>query len=128
MKVQGGYGTVSRSGSWVSFSYGTRFTPNPDASSTWTYNSVCAIVGGKNYYAMKNGNNVHTQKNEWIYAHETSPGAGYKRTAESTPFGYGGHVSGTGGGTIVATGTPEEVAKNPKSYTGMYVKKYLEDK
>ena len=68
MKVQGGYGTVSRSGSWVSFSYGTRFTPNPDASSTWTYNSVCAIVGGKNYYAMKNGNNVHTQKNEWIYA------------------------------------------------------------
>ena len=106
MKIQGGYGTVSRSGSWVSFSYGTRFTPNPDASSTWTYNSVCAIVGGKNYYAMKNGNNVHTQKNEWIYAHETNPGAGYKRTSESIPFGYGGHVSGTGGGTIwVSVGT-----------------------
>ena len=106
MKVQGGYGTVSRSGSWVSFNYGTRFTPNPDASSTWTYNSVCAIVGGKNYYAMKSGNNVHTQKNEWIYAHEAYPGAGYKRTAESIPFGYGGHVSGTGGGTIwVSVGT-----------------------
>lgn len=55
---------------------------------------------------MKNGNNVHTQKNEWIYAHETNPGAGYKRTAESIPFGYGGHVSGTGGGTIwVSVGT-----------------------
>lgn len=106
MKVQGGYGTVSRSGSWVSFNYGTRFTPNPDASSTWTYNSVCAIVGGKNYYAMKSGNNVHTQKHEWIYAHEANPGAGYKRTSESIPFGYGGHVSGTGGGTIwVSVGT-----------------------
>lgn len=55
---------------------------------------------------MKSGNNVHTQKHEWIYAHEAYPGAGYKRTAESIPFGYGGHVSGTGGGTIwVSVGT-----------------------
>lgn len=29
---------------------------------------------------------------------------------------------------IVATGTPEDVAKNPKSYTGKYVKKYLKEK
>ena len=39
-----------------------------------------------------------------------------------------GPEGGDKGGTVVATGTPEEVAKNPNSYTGMYVKKYLEDK
>ncbi len=32
-----------------------------------------------------------------------------------------GPEGGDGGGTIVATGTPEEVAKNPKSYTGKYL-------
>ncbi len=37
-----------------------------------------------------------------------------------------GPEGGDKGGTVVATGTPEEVAKNKKSYTGMYVKKYLE--
>ena len=37
-----------------------------------------------------------------------------------------GPEGGDGGGTIIATGTPEEVADNPVSYTGMYVKKYLE--
>ena len=36
-----------------------------------------------------------------------------------------GPEGGDKGGTVVATGTPEEVAKNPNSYTGMYVKKYL---
>lgn len=36
-----------------------------------------------------------------------------------------GPEGGDGGGTIVAKGTPEEVAKNKKSFTGMYVKKYL---
>ncbi|MBE5949436.1 MAG: excinuclease ABC subunit UvrA [Lachnospiraceae bacterium] len=36
-----------------------------------------------------------------------------------------GPEGGDGGGTIIATGTPEEVADNPVSYTGMYVKKYL---
>mgnify|MGYP000293804873 FL=1 len=29
------------------------------------------------------------------------------------------------GGTVIAKGTPEEVAKSPVSYTGKYVKKYL---
>lgn len=38
-----------------------------------------------------------------------------------------GPEGGDGGGTIVATGTPEEVAKNPRSYTGMWVKKALND-
>ena len=38
-----------------------------------------------------------------------------------------GPEGGDGGGTIVATGTPEEVAKNPKSYTGIWVKKALND-
>ncbi len=38
-----------------------------------------------------------------------------------------GPEGGDGGGEIVATGTPEQVAKNPKSYTGIYVKKALSD-
>lgn len=36
-----------------------------------------------------------------------------------------GPEGGNGGGTIVATGTPEEVAKNPKSFTGQYLKGIL---
>ena len=36
-----------------------------------------------------------------------------------------GPEGGDKGGTIVAAGTPEEVAKVKKSYTGQYVKKYL---
>ena len=36
-----------------------------------------------------------------------------------------GPEGGKGGGNIVATGTPEEVAKCDKSYTGQYLKKYL---
>ena len=38
-----------------------------------------------------------------------------------------GPEGGDKGGTGVAQGTPEKVAKNPKSYTGKYVKKYLEN-
>ncbi|MDO5134855.1 MAG: excinuclease ABC subunit UvrA [Eubacteriales bacterium] len=37
-----------------------------------------------------------------------------------------GPEGGDKGGTVVARGTPEEVAANPASYTGQYVKKYLE--
>ena len=37
-----------------------------------------------------------------------------------------GPEGGNGGGTIVATGTPEEVAKNDKSFTGQYLKGILE--
>lgn len=37
-----------------------------------------------------------------------------------------GPEGGDNGGMIVATGTPEEVAKNPKSYTGRYLKNMLE--
>ena len=36
-----------------------------------------------------------------------------------------GPEGGDGGGTVVAKGTPEEVALNPASYTGKYVAKYL---
>ena len=36
-----------------------------------------------------------------------------------------GPEGGDGGGTVVATGTPEELALHPTSYTGMYVKKAL---
>ena len=37
-----------------------------------------------------------------------------------------GPEGGKGGGEIVAKGTPEQVAENPKSYTGKYLKKMLE--
>ncbi len=36
-----------------------------------------------------------------------------------------GPEGGDGGGTVIATGTPEEIAKNPRSYTGIYVDKML---
>ena len=36
-----------------------------------------------------------------------------------------GPEGGMRGGTVIAKGTPEEVAKNPASYTGYYVKKML---
>ncbi len=36
-----------------------------------------------------------------------------------------GPEGGSGGGTVIATGTPEEVAENPVSYTGQYLKKVL---
>ncbi len=37
-----------------------------------------------------------------------------------------GPEGGDGGGTVVATGTPEQVAENEKSYTGAYLKKILQ--
>ena len=37
-----------------------------------------------------------------------------------------GPEGGDGGGQVVAKGTPEEVAENPDSYTGQYIKKMLE--
>ena len=37
-----------------------------------------------------------------------------------------GPEGGDGGGTVVATGTPEEVAEHPSSYTGRYLKPILE--
>ena len=36
-----------------------------------------------------------------------------------------GPEGGVGGGTVVATGTPEEVAQNPASFTGQYLKMKL---
>ena len=37
-----------------------------------------------------------------------------------------GPEGGAGGGTVIASGTPEEVAKIPQSYTGQYLKRYLD--
>lgn len=37
-----------------------------------------------------------------------------------------GPEGGDGGGTVIAKGTPEQVAQIPASYTGQYVKKYLQ--
>ncbi len=36
-----------------------------------------------------------------------------------------GPEGGERGGTVIAKGTPEEVAESPVSYTGKYVKRYL---
>lgn len=36
-----------------------------------------------------------------------------------------GPEGGFRGGTVVAKGTPEQVAGIPESYTGQYIKKYL---
>lgn len=36
-----------------------------------------------------------------------------------------GPEGGDLGGTVVACGTPEEISRNPKSYTGQYLRKYL---
>ena len=37
-----------------------------------------------------------------------------------------GPEGGDRGGTVIATGTPEKIASNKKSYTGQYLKKYLD--
>ena len=39
-----------------------------------------------------------------------------------------GPEGGDGGGEIVAVGTPEQICKNDRSYTGKFLKKYLEEK
>jgi excinuclease ABC subunit A len=39
-----------------------------------------------------------------------------------------GPEGGDKGGRVIAQGTPEEVAKNPKSYTGKYLKEVLKKK
>ena len=39
-----------------------------------------------------------------------------------------GPEGGDKGGTVVACGTPEEVAENPNSYTGKYIKMMLDKK
>ncbi|MCI7738712.1 MAG: excinuclease ABC subunit UvrA [Lachnospiraceae bacterium] len=39
-----------------------------------------------------------------------------------------GPEGGDRGGTVIAAGTPEEIADNPVSYTGKYIKKYLDRK
>jgi excinuclease ABC subunit A len=36
-----------------------------------------------------------------------------------------GPEGGSGGGAIVATGSPEQVAANDKSYTGQFLKPFL---
>ena len=36
-----------------------------------------------------------------------------------------GPLGGDKGGQIIATGTPEEVAENPNSFTGQYLKRIL---
>jgi len=37
-----------------------------------------------------------------------------------------GPEGGENGGTIIATGTPEQIAASPDSYTGQYLKKLVE--
>jgi excinuclease ABC subunit A len=37
-----------------------------------------------------------------------------------------GPEGGAGGGTVLATGTPEEIAQNPESHTGRYLGRLLQ--
>ena len=37
-----------------------------------------------------------------------------------------GPEGGDGGGTVVAEGTPEQVAENPRSYTGQFLKRIFD--
>jgi len=39
-----------------------------------------------------------------------------------------GPEGGAGGGQIIATGTPEDVARNPQSFTGKYLAPMLKKK
>jgi len=39
-----------------------------------------------------------------------------------------GPEGGDGGGEIIASGTPEEVARNPRSYTGIYLRKLFKNR
>ncbi|MBR6378248.1 MAG: excinuclease ABC subunit UvrA, partial [Oscillospiraceae bacterium] len=39
-----------------------------------------------------------------------------------------GPEGGDGGGRVVAEGTPEQVAQNPESFTGQYLKKVIGNK
>ncbi|MCA9885526.1 MAG: hypothetical protein KC708_21260, partial [Anaerolineae bacterium] len=36
-----------------------------------------------------------------------------------------GPEGGSGGGMVVATGTPEEIAESPESHTGRFLRPYL---
>jgi excinuclease ABC subunit A len=38
-----------------------------------------------------------------------------------------GPDGGLNGGEVIAQGTPEQVCENPRSYTGQYLKKYLQE-
>jgi excinuclease ABC subunit A len=38
-----------------------------------------------------------------------------------------GPEGGSGGGTVIAEGTPEQVAKNKNSYTGQFLAQVLKD-
>ena len=37
-----------------------------------------------------------------------------------------GPEGGDNGGEVIAVGTPEQICKNERSYTGKFLKKYLE--
>ena len=97
--VSGGYGNVSRNGSSITFNWGVRFR---QSSSTYTYNSICARPGGKNYYAQKSSGGIHTSANTWYYATSTSNSVA-QYTGETIPFSGSGTAGGVGAGTITVT-------------------------
>lgn len=98
MKIQGGYVNLWRNGSTVAFNYGVRFT----TVSSYTYNSIAAIIGGTPYYAMKSIGGTHSNSGTWLYATSSSTTV-KKYTAESADFYYSTTVNGTGGGEITVT-------------------------
>lgn len=103
MVISGGYGTVTRTGSSISFNWGVRFK---QATTTYTYNSICARPGGTNYYALKSEGGVRTYQNTWYYATSTSNKVLTAYTAEATPFTYSGTAGSVNGGSItISVGT-----------------------
>ena len=65
---------------------------------------------------------------DWVFGRRymaEAGGEGGGGAGDAGGAGGAGGEGGAGGGEIVCTGTPEEVAENPKSYTGQYLKKYL---
>jgi len=65
----------------------------------------------------------------FYYSPEDIPvgtGEGQLVKAEGDNAGWSWQGYGDNGGEIIATGTPEQIIKNDKSYTGKFLKKYLE--
>ena len=54
-----------------------------------------------------------------------APSPHHHRTTAKHYGGCAGGEGGSGGGKVIAEGTPEQVAKKKGSYTGQYVKKAL---
>ena len=65
------------------------------------------------------GQSLYADPGNWAYLEADQP-----KSADEP----GNHGHEQGGGEVVATGTPEQVAENAKSFTGKFLKKILKNK